>query len=295
MANFAFPPTKNGFVLLPSEVVDRYMLQAEDSALRVLLYVLRHGDGFEAGAALAELSVSPAVFERAVAFWISKGVLHANAKGEVCPAWCVPQTKAESTRPAKPEYDSAEIAAVVEKDTALSALFNSVQKRFSKPLSPAAMKTLYGLYDYYGFPTEVIFQLVSYCTSSGHESMKYIEQVGAEWYASGITTEERAAQYIAEKERRRSAEYTAKRVLGIGDRGFTRKEKTLLAKWFESYGFSEDMLAAAFERCVAATGRLSFTYIDKIMEKWANAGIKTHDAADFSQWSYNNLYSDKER
>jgi DnaD/phage-associated family protein len=295
----------------------------------VLLYILRHSEGFAAEKALSDLSVSDAVFDRAIGFWIAKGVL-ANRGGEIMlntdiitVAKKAPVAEIKASRP---EYDFVQISDTITKDKQLSALLASVQSRFSKPLSSASVKSLYMLYDYYGFPTEVIFSLVSYCTQSGHESFKYIEQVALDWYSKGITTEERAAHHIAQLEEKRSHEYAARRIFGIGDRGFTQKEKNMIAKWFDSFGFGEDMLTAAFERCVAATGKLSLTYIDKILEKWSAAGIKTvqeadkadedfettkkaprskknaapvkgektYDVDDFVDWSYNTFYADTE-
>ena len=51
--------------------------------------------------------------------------------------------------------------------------------------------------------------------------------------------------------------------------------ETYLKTWHESYNMSEDMIALAYEYCIIQTAKLSFPYMDKIIERWYKQGI--HD------------------
>ncbi len=330
MSKFIFPATDGaGVFCVPACVVDFHMADAEDCALRTLLYILRRSEGFDAADACHDLGISPDAFERSVEFWLTRGVLTCRDGVVTLDTACI--TVSGRPMPIEsrtcPEYDFAEISKTVEQNSDLRALIRGIQPFFAKPLGAASLKSVYMFYDYYGFSVEVIFQLISYCTGLGHDNFKYIEQVALEWYSSGITTEERVSKYLAERERKRKSEYAVRRIFGIGERNFSKKEKALIVKWTDAYGFGEDMLEAAFDRCVASAGKLSFAYIDRIMEKWASAGIKTPadaDAADeafeskkpakkakskaaptrgektyevgeFEDWSFNTLYADDKK
>ncbi len=329
MSKFSFPATDGaGTFSVPACVVDFHMADAKGDTLAALLYILRHNEGFEPERAIAELALSPEQFERAVEFWLARGVLACkNGAVMLNPACLTVSTRGgEVEKRVRPEYEFEEICASIEKNKALSALIAAIQPRFSKPLGAASLKSVYMFYDYYGFSPELIFQLVAYCTGLGHDNFKYIEQVALEWYSLGITTEERAGAYIAQRERKRSAEYAVCRIFGIEGRNLTKKEKALVVKWTDTLGFGEDMLEAAFERGVNGAKKLSFTYIDRILEKWASEGIKTpaqadaadelfelsrqkssakggkapvrgektYDVDDFADWSYSTMYADKE-
>lgn len=42
----------------------------------------------------------------------------------------------------------------------------------------------------------------------------------------------------------------------------------------EQWGFSQEMLSAAYERCVDNTGKFSAAYMDRVLESWHTAGVR---------------------
>ena len=72
-----------------------------------------------------------------------------------------PAQKLEDDRP--PEYTTQDIAAALQNGGGFAGLVPEVEKLLGKVLSPADLKTLYLLTDYYALPPEVILILVGWC------------------------------------------------------------------------------------------------------------------------------------
>lgn len=323
MSDMIFLPIGNGGLFnVPNMVVDRFLNEADDTALRVILYYFRKGGGFTLEEICSYLSVTPAAVEKSINFWLASGVLMRTASG-IMPnmnAIVFDSHPAEKTHAKKPSYEFREISQAITENKPLYALIQSVQSMFSRALSPEAIKTIYSFYDYYGMPTEVIYKLISFCTSSGKENIRYIEQVAHSWYTAGINTEERAHEYVEKYQRSKERESAVKRIFGIDSRNLSSKEKEYIRKWTESYLFSDDMIKFAFDKAVDSTGKAGFAYIDKILYSWFEKGYKAPDevvddkpqkkapakkgrgktgestfsAEEFAKWEFMNTYGKKE-
>ena len=65
----------------------------------------------------------------------------------------------------------------------------------------------------------------------------------------------------------------------------TKKQKELISKW-RDMGFSLDMLGIAYEKCMNNTTKLSFAYINKILENWSGKQIMTPQQVDEDDMKY---------
>ncbi|MDP4153097.1 MAG: DnaD domain protein [Bacillota bacterium] len=312
----------HGMFLVPDIVVDRYITEASQVSMMVLLYILRHTTSFTEEDICSALNINVADLEAAVNFWVQCGILRSEEGNISFEQTSISVDHGLVSAPVKttaPEYDFSEVAAVVESNKQLSTLFEAVQIRLNKQLSPTNYKILYSFYDFYGFSPEVIFLLVNHCCDIGKGNIKYIEQVAYGWYKSGITTEDAVNKYLEEYEQRRTEEYMVRKVFGIGERSLTTNEEKYIHAWTESYGFGEDIIKLAFEKAVDNTGRVRFTYINKILKSWFEKGYKTaeeaanepapeskphkgkkkvekegestYDLNEFMNWSFNEIYT----
>jgi DnaD/phage-associated family protein len=68
-------------------------------------------------------------------------------------------------------------------------------------------------------------------------------------------------------------------IFGIGERRLSKKERDFISRWTEDFRYGRDMIEPAYEKCVDATGKLSFAYIDRILSSWNAKGIATPEAA----------------
>ncbi|MDD3393887.1 MAG: DnaD domain protein [Anaerotignum sp.] len=171
----------------------------------------------------------------------------------------------------RPEYGMAELSEYMKHED-MKALLQTAQRKLGKPLTQQDISMIFGLYDWLGFPLEVIEVLLSYCVSDGFKGMRYVEKVAMSWAEEGINTVEKAAQYI---EMRKTGYHTILRAFGQSGRMPVDGEEAYMKKWLREYELSIDVIKMACERTVMQTGKVSFAYADSILKKWKSAGVKT--------------------
>ena len=63
-------------------------------------------------------------------------------------------------------------------------------------------------------------------------------------------------------------------------------QKKYLATWIEDWHFTVEMLTLACEETQKNAGKLSFPYINKILEKWRLAGVDTPEKAALEELKF---------
>ena len=170
----------------------------------------------------------------------------------------------------KPEYSMAELSEYM-KHGEMKALLQTAQRKLGKPLTQQDISMIYGLYDWLGFPLDLIEVLFSYCVSDGFKGMRYVEKVAMAWAEEGILTVDKAAEYI---EMRKTGFHAIMRAFGQSGRMPVDGEEAYMKKWLKEYEMSIDVIKVACERTVMQTGKVSFAYADSILKKWKDAGVK---------------------
>ncbi len=184
----------------------------------------------------------------------------------------------------RPSYTERDvIAAMDSSDDSFKMLCSEVQRLLGKCLNTEEMKILLSFVRYLGLPVEVISVLVSYCKDRQHQrgsrynpSLRSIEKEAYRWAEQGIDTLESAAAYIHEQNIRHTQMGQLMNLLQIHGRNLTPAEERYALSWLDM-GFDQEVLAAAYERTCLNTGRLSWQYMNKILQSWNENGIKTAD------------------
>lgn len=186
----------------------------------------------------------------------------------------------------KSTYDSVEVAKKIAENNSLSEMVQVATELLAKTLSPNELETLYWLNDELGFSAEAILLILDYCISKDKRNMRYIEKVAVSWHEKGIVTPEQIMEYIVSEEEKNTTAYRLRKAMGIADRPITAPEDAFLSKWCEEYQIPEDMIILAYEQCLLNTSKLSFPYMDKIIERWHQQGIKTRIDAEADNLKY---------
>ena len=92
---------------------------------------------------------------------------------------------------------------------------------------------------------------------------------------NGITSHKQAEQYIKDSTKRYDIEKHIKNCFGIQNRVLSLNERKYIYKWVFEYKFEINVIKIAYNKCVDATGKMSFPYIEKILQNWKELGIKT--------------------
>ena len=184
--------------------------------------------------------------------------------------------------PQVPEYRSEDIVRRSREDGAFSVILEEAARVIGHALSSSDMRLLFGIYDYLALPPEVILELLNYCAedfeqrygSSRRPSARAIEKEAYAWVNREIMTLEQAEEYILSQRSRRSGLGRFKAALGIQGRALTPTEEKYIASWLD-LGFSEEAAAIAYDRTVANTGSLKWSYMNKIMLNWHEKALHT--------------------
>ena len=110
-----------------------------------------------------------------------------------------------------------------------------------------------------------------------YKDKNYIYDVGS---GSLHECDKATADYLKAKEDSKQFESVVKRIIGAGERAFTKSEKMLIEKWEKEWKVGEDLLNLAYERTIALISKPSLPYMSKILEGWHNEGIKTAEDAE---------------
>lgn len=279
---------------IPSSIVDKHIKIASPLQLKIILFLLRNCENTYTYEQLAELfSAHVEDVKDSVEFWVQRGVICDN-QGEFAPVSDTSQQEIPVTQETKEEKlevkqekprvrrtqvrltapDIISAAQIVAQDTNLQHLLADVEAALSKPLSSGDTSKIVMLYDTCGLPAEVIAMLVHYCVSIDKGNMRTIEKIGVEWADAGINTLEAADAKISQIKQTGENWAKIKRAFGLKTVGSpTKKQLEYADKWVGQWHFSTEMLRQAYERCVDQTGNLSMPYINKILNRWQNAGI----------------------
>lgn len=279
------------YIDISYEFAEKYLRYANPLHTQVFLYIkyIFSRDGYvpTIDSISADLDIAANRVKFILGYWVSEGELiqiddgtyafpqdtynseeHSNTKKRAEK----PKRKARRSTSARPSYKSAEIENASEKNQVLSGMFFQAESILGHLLSGGEMELLYSFYDWLGLPCEVIVMLLNYAAKRGKTGKRYLETVAIDWADKGIDTYEKAEDYIKQLEEQESIEHQIRSILGIYDRALTQTEKKYIKAWTE-LSLNTELISLAYDRTVNNTGKLSYSYMNKILVSWHDEGI----------------------
>lgn len=169
-------------------------------------------------------------------------------------------------------------------DPEFSRLREEVQRLLGRSMNIEELKILLGFVRYLGMTPDVISLLVSYCKDRARQkgrlrnpSLRTIEKEAYAWAERGIDTMEEAVAYIQTQNLRNTRMNRLMNLLQIRGRSLTAAEERYAQKWLE-HGFDEELISMAYERTCLNTGGLNWAYMNKILQRWQEQGLRTAEA-----------------
>lgn len=303
MANYKFLDDHESHSFpVANTFIDRFMPSANATFVKVYLYGLRQCFGTSKELDNKKIAEALNILESDVVlawqYWESVGVVNINRPDSSKPyefdvefinlavAFQAPKEPKETTVTKKvlfdtrPNYSPEEISIYIEQDESIHFMYQTAQQKLGKMLSSADINILYSFYDWLRLPVEVIVMLLEYCASMNKTNMRYIEKVALNWADQGINTMEKAELHLSQLERKNSTFFEIKKCLGITDRDLSETEENYILQWTEKMGFNKDIIKLAYEQTVLNTGKISFPYMNSILESWHEKAIKTVQAVE---------------
>lgn len=289
---------------VPASLVDENIRLASVVQLKTLLYFFRHavaGEKPDTADIAKALFLDEADVADALVFWRERGLLLStddNANAVLVSAADKPEQEPEkaaiSEKPqlhtvadipiSKPSHE--QVAARLRECEQFRELFSEVQLKLGKTIGYDGQSVLIMLHDSYGLPIEVILMLIEYAKSLGKTSYSYIAKLGKKWSELEIETIEAAEQYITEQTGTDALWRDFCELSGVKNASPTVKQRRYLNVWHFQYGFSADMIYAAYEISIDRTEKMSLAYMDKVLKSWYESGIRTPSdvEAEHEKW-----------
>ncbi len=184
----------------------------------------------------------------------------------------------------RPDYSERDVLEAMDGDRSFRSLYGEIQRILGRTLNTEELKILLSFVRYLGLSPEVISLLVCYCRerarqrgSSRNPSLRTIEKEAYAWAERGIDSVEEAAAFIQAQNVRNSRLGRLMQILQIRGRNLTAAEERYASSWLEM-GFEESAIAEAYERTCLNTGGMNWAYMNKILQRWHEAGLHTAEA-----------------
>lgn len=276
------PAALGAVFMVPCQVVDRHIKLAGAVQLKVLLWVMRHvGEPIDLEKIAAALSLPAMDVSDALTYWVEAGLIQ-SLGAPVQPA--EPEAPKVPVRAARPMPTAVkpgreDVAKRGLESPEIAFLLKEAQMKFGRGLRQNESSTLVWLHDDEGMGVALILMLIEFAISESRCNIGFIERTALDWISRGITNIEQAEERICEIHNQRTAWRKVEKAMGIDHRMPTAKELQNAYTWVEDWGFSSEMLRAAYEECVDNTAKVSMAYIGRVLENWHKQGVTSPAAA----------------
>ena len=263
---------------VPASVVDKHIKLATANQLRVLLTFLKNVSIGPSPKFLADaLKLPESEVIDALNFWVEREVI--ATEGEKAAIVNEDKAPVAPVRSAAIKPTREEVSSAAMSDPKIPFLIQEAEMKLSRGLRDGEIRTLCWLYLDHGMDVSLILMLVEYAVSENKATIAFIEATALSWLAAGVTTLTEAEEQIEIRNRRKTAWGVVLSAFGMEYRMPSDKELELSGKWVLEWGFKSEMLKEAYNICVDKNAKVSFAYVNKILEKWHKSGITTLDAA----------------
>lgn len=181
----------------------------------------------------------------------------------------------------RPTYSERDVLTAMDGDDSFRGLYGEVQRLLGRSLNTEELKILLGFVRYLGMTPDLISVLICYCKDRARQkgsmrnpSLRMIEKEAYAWAERGIDTVEEAAAFIQAQNVRNSRLYRLMNILQIRGRSLTAAEERYAQSWLDM-GVDEEMVTMAYERTCLNTGGLNWAYMNKILQRWHQQGLRS--------------------
>jgi DNA replication protein DnaD len=280
----------SGAVAIPTEVIDKHLKLAPVASFKVLLFIFRNPD---CSADSEQISVCTGLsrqdVEDCLSYWEDAGVITvdshvdellkksamANAKvadmpkEEVEPKKTV--AKVRSLPVKKPTQ--REIALRIAQEPELTLVYNEAQGILGT-FGYDTQALILMIYDYYGFPPEVIITLLQHQKCENKVSSAAIKGRAEDWAKRGIDTLEEVEKELLSLEKINTTYEQIKGEAGLEGSSLSPRVAKYLREWAVNWNCSGELIAYALKE-----SNKTFSDANKLLKKWANSGITTPEEA----------------
>lgn len=274
----------NGAIAVPTELIDKYLKLAPTASFKVLLFILRNPEGSSDAQQIGRctgLSVDEVI--SCLEYWQGNGVIEITDEKVSEEAYSTAVGNAKIT--GKPEEKTTapiavkklpvkrptqrEIAVRLSEEPELGIIYKEAQNILGT-FGYDTQALILMIYDYYGFPPEVIITLLQHQKCEGKTSSAAIKNRAEDWAKRGIYSLELVEEELLALEKITKIFEKVKEAAGFsGDIPTTRISK-FLRTWAVDWECSEELIIYALEE-----SKKVISDTNKLLKKYVQSGIKS--------------------
>ena len=277
---------------VPCSVVDNFLKDADGDYLKVLLCIISFGNGkIESEKICSLCGVDETTVKKAISYWNNSGVISSECENNddfvgFTPVFenktidnkVIEQFNAENKRSETTNFTPAYISEAINSSADLRAFFDEVQNILGRNLKYSDQCAYMYIYEEYGYSPASILLMVDYCNNQGKASPNYIKTVAKDWFSKDIISYDDVEKYIIELNEYHSYESIIKRQLEINKK-LSSKQAEFVNSWSKS-NVSPELVELAYNITVDANvDKGIFNYMNAIITKWVENGVKTVEQA----------------
>lgn len=283
----------NGAVAVPTELIDKHLKLAPAASFKVLLFILRNPDGTSDA---EQIGMCTGLSETDVCdclqFWEGNGVIEVTGesvsveaiKASLGNIKSVEATEKEE-KTVKNNFKKLPVKKPTQKDIAIrlseSPELAIIYREAQDILGTFGYDTqalLLMIYDFYGFPPEVIITLLQHQKNEGKLSSLSIKNTAEDWAKRGIISLDLVEEELLAIEKITKTYKAIKDIAGLnGDVPTTRITK-FLRTWAVEWECSEDLIIYALEET-----KKVLTDTNKLLKKYVQSGIVSPEQIQLKQ------------
>ena len=241
---------------VPAIVFDN-IYSARENDLKVILYVLQAGK-IDPVDISAKLQISIAAINSSLLFWSDKGLI------------LYEEENAEKPKKKK-GFSSRDILHLSRQNPEIEILVNQLQKIYGHAINERGTNAFLNLHLQDNVPVEVILVLAMHLAPVQKGPAYTARVIGNLYEKKGITSAQKAEEYIALLEKREKMYTEVCRIFSLDTAKLTSSEKTMIDAWSEKLNMGSDMIEAAY---YAAGINANLRYCGGILKAWAQKGYR---------------------
>lgn len=284
----------SGAVAIPTEVIDKHLKLAPVASFKVLLFILRNPDGVTDCCQISACTgLSVCDVEDSLEYWESHGVVELDgdideAKGQCamgnlktrdvcsCETEAAPRKTAVRSLPVK-KPTQREIAMRIKEEPQLTTIYTEAQTILGT-FGYDTQALILMIYDYYGFPPEVIITLLQHQKCEGNTSSSAIKSRAEDWAKRGIDTLELVEEELLALEKITETFNAVKENLGSANQTLTARLSKFIRQWAVEWECSPELISYALTE-----SNKVLTDAGKLLKKWSAQGIASPAEAESRQ------------
>ncbi len=279
----------NGAVAVPTELIDKHLKLAPAASFKVLLFILRNPEG---SADSKQIGICTGLNEADVCdcldFWESNGVIeitgeevseqaYNSAMGNAKTVDIAEKDEIKQEKKINTNVKKLPVKKPTQRDIALrlseSPELTIIYKEAQEILGTFGYDTqalLLMIYDFYGFPPEVIITLLQHQKNEGKLSSLSIKSRAEDWAKRGINSLELVEEELLSLEKITKTYNAVKDFAGFNGDVPTVRIAKFLRTWAVEWECSEELIIYALEE-----SKKVLTDTNKLLKKYVQSGIES--------------------